>query len=123
MPTYPAYVSALAWKYVNIVSEKLENKVYKYKRIKYEDMFYDIKITLSELCSFLEVGEINNDFIISNSLVELHTNHTTSGNPIRFKEGIIELKIDDAWKNNLSVLNKKTIELLCSKELKKYGYQ
>ncbi len=122
MPTYPAYMSALAWKFVNIVTEKLEKNVYKYTRLKYEDMFHDINSTLNRLYDFLELNEMSNDFIISNSLVKLHSNHTTSGNPMRFKEGSIELKTDNAWKNNLSAYNKKTVELFCNKELKKYGY-
>jgi hypothetical protein len=122
MPIYPSYISATAWKFVNIVSEQLNKESKKYMRLKYEDMFKDIKATINKIGNFLELESINFDFIKSNNIVKLHSNHTTSGNPMRFKSGNIKLRIDDEWKENLSLKDKKIVEFICKKEMEKYGY-
>ena len=122
MPTYPAYISALAWKFVNIASEDLEKTSLKYIRIRYEDMLQNIKETLKKLYLFLDLKKVNNNFIKENNVLLLHANHTVSGNPMRFKSGEIELKLDDEWKTKLSYKDKKIVEFICHNELKKYWY-
>jgi hypothetical protein len=48
----------------------------------------------------LDVDEESLAFLGERS-VDLATNHTVSGNPMRFKVGRLDLRMDDAWRREL----------------------
>lgn len=52
----------------------------------------------------------------------IEENHTLSGNPVAFKQGLIELKIDDEWRKRSFPANKMLTTILTFPLLYKYGY-
>jgi hypothetical protein len=57
-------------------------------------------------------------------LIELHTNHTVTGNPDRFRTGTTIIRdTDDAWKSGLPVSAKLAAVTLSWPLFARYGYR
>lgn len=92
-----------------------------YTLVKYEEIMNNPKEVISNILS--DAGFINKDLsFINKSLINLDIDHTVSGNPMRFKVGEIELKLDDQWKSHMSPKNISIVTMLTYPWLKKYGY-
>ncbi len=53
---------------------------------------------------------------------DLTTSHTVAGNPMRFRTGRIELRRDDAWRQQLPRRQQRVISALTAPLLARYGY-
>lgn len=54
--------------------------------------------------------------------VDLGVHHTVSGNPMRFEQGTIPLRLDEEWKTRLNPLHKRLVSIFTFPLLLHYGY-
>lgn len=54
--------------------------------------------------------------------VELETNHTVEGNPMRFQQGTVELHLDEEWKKGMKRTDRRISTALTWPLLLRYGY-
>ncbi|HEY3208514.1 MAG TPA: hypothetical protein VGL18_01780, partial [Actinomycetota bacterium] len=59
---------------------------------------------------------------VADRTVQLGGNHTVSGNPSRFKVGMVELRDDDEWKARQGGLDRIIVTSLALPFLRRYGY-
>ena len=121
MDRYSPGKSALAWMYRNILahSNLLANR--KHVRIRYEDMVAHARETLTTILSTLGEEPQELMFIADDQLL-LDTNHTVAGNPVRFQKGLIDLREDADWREDLQTRDKLLVTLITSPLLWSYGY-
>jgi hypothetical protein len=53
---------------------------------------------------------------------QLSSNHTASGNPMRFQTGPIVLRRDDTWRTRLALIDRRRVTALTFPLLRHYGY-
>ena len=70
---------------------------------------------------WVEWNQPNLEHFINERLVKLNTNHTVSGNPIRFKQGEIEIQPDREWVEKLSLTKKYFVTALTYPFLRAYA--
>lgn len=124
MPAYSSFRSAVLWLANNISSEYIGKNFSKCKRIKYEDLSTNPRATLKEIFYELKIDDydVNQIFLDKNS-VNLNINHTVSGNPMRFKTGKVDLKLDEEWKKKMKTTDKLIASSIVLPLLKQYGYK
>jgi len=117
MPRYSPLRSALSWLVVNALSEQLARRL-PYLRVRYEDFVKRPKDTLERIGRF--VGLEGLGAVAGDGHLELKKTHQVAGNPSRFKEGRVELKPDEAWKESMPPLSKLIVSLLTHPLRKRY---
>lgn len=60
---------------------------------------------------------------IDHGSVELATDHTVSGNPLRFRNGRVELRVDDAWRRGMARRDRLAVTAITWPLLLRYGYR
>jgi UTP-glucose-1-phosphate uridylyltransferase len=71
---------------------------------------------------FLNIDDNFDSLFIKENVISLVENHTVAGNPMRFKTGKIELKLDEEWREKLNPFIRKFVTIITYPYLKKYGY-
>lgn len=54
--------------------------------------------------------------------VHLGPAHTVAGNPMRFRQGALNLRVDEAWRTGLRRRDRRTVTLMASPVLARFGY-
>lgn len=54
--------------------------------------------------------------------VDLSTDHTVAGNPMRFTAGRVELRLDEEWRQRMGRRDRLLVTLLTGVALRRYGY-
>jgi UDP-N-acetylglucosamine transferase subunit ALG13 len=60
--------------------------------------------------------------LIEGQAVRLGPSHTISGNPMRFRHGLVPLRLDDAWKEGMPGRRKAVVTAMTFPWLVRYGY-
>jgi Sulfotransferase family len=90
--------------------------------LRYEDFIADPARTVEALLRLCGIGPVPNP--VRDSVVELHTNHTVTGNPDRFLTGPRVIRgHDDLWRSGLSVPAKLAVLSLSWPQFRRYGYR
>jgi len=92
-------------------------------RIRYEDLIADPARSLDEIVRFVEEPPRNFPFLQGNTADFTLINHTVSGNPMRFEQGSVQLRLDDEWEKDLKRADKALVTALTWPLLLKYGYR
>ena len=91
--------SAATWISRNIATDLLKlNLSGKYIKVLYEDFMNDPIGVTQKIIKPFNVASKQLPFISSNQ-VRLNLNHGLCGNPDRFSNGIVQLKLDQRWRN------------------------
>ncbi|MFF5205596.1 sulfotransferase [Streptosporangium sp. NPDC000396] len=89
--------------------------------LRYERFIADPAGTIDALLRFCDADPDANP--VRDRTVELHTNHTVTGNPDRFRTGVTVIRDrDDSWKTGLSVSAKLAAATLSWPLFRRYGY-
>jgi hypothetical protein len=114
--------SAIEWRLVNYLSEKLRSmEGIKYERMRYEAFTQRPLKVVKQILDW--VDEEDGDLSwIEGRTVSLSTTHTTGGSPHRFSTGTIHLREDTAWKDNLRSDEMKHVERWAGSLMDRYGY-
>jgi hypothetical protein len=90
--------------------------------LRYEDFIADPAGKIDALLRWCGADPAANP--VHGRTVELHTNHTVTGNPDRFRTGATELRgTDDAWRTGLPGKSRLTAEALAWPLSLRYGYR
>jgi len=121
MRVSPPYISSLAWFRINMFIDTFKLFNERYMFLKYEDFISNPSDVIRMVCMWL--NEPNQDILINNKCIDLQTSHTAAGNPMRFKQGVIEIKQDDEWRHKMKWKDKIMVDALTWPLLLRYGYK
>jgi hypothetical protein len=121
MPIDRAWRSAARWLVQNAPTELLSTSAASYVRLRYEDFLADPNAALSKILSPYDwVGDTLENS--SKMEVDLQPTHTVSGNPMRFKQGQLKLKLDDEWRGAMPPRDRRLVTAATWPLLLRYGY-
>jgi sulfotransferase family protein len=119
----PAVRSTAYWDAFNLASRALTRR-YPERSVllRYEDFIADPATTVGMLLRWCGADPAANP--VHGRTVELHTNHTVTGNPDRFRTGATVIRAtDDAWRASLPVPARLTAQALSWPLSRHYGYR
>lgn len=91
-------------------------------RIRYEDLVASPAQIIAEIVQFVEEPAREFPFLQGNTAEFDVVNHTVSGNPMRFQQGPMQLKLDNEWETDLKRSHKTVVTAMTWPLLLKYGY-
>jgi Sulfotransferase family len=91
-------------------------------RLRYEDVMADPETHLRSVAALAGVTARGLPLVESH-VAMLRASHTPAGNArVRFRTGSVELRVDDAWKDHLTPLQRRGITIATAPLLRRYGY-
>lgn len=121
MPTEHVRTSAIRWMMYNTTAELLSKSAVSYCRLRYEDFVADPTAALSTVLAPYEwAGDQPNN--MRGKEVLLEPSHTVSGNPMRFKQGRLKIKLDNEWQHAMLPRDRRTVGAITWPLLIRYGY-
>lgn len=124
MRRHGAVDSTLGWISWNLAADALISRRRDGKglRLRYEDFMSNPRDVLNAIADL--VGEHPTELpFVGDRTVQLRANHTVSGNPSRFKVGMVELRDDDEWKARQGALDRVIVTSMALPFLRRFGYQ
>jgi hypothetical protein len=120
----PAWKSTGYWHGFNRAAEAIARRYPDRSMfLRYEDFTAEPAGTIGRLLEFCGAGQEPNP-LRGGRTVELHTNHTVTGNPDRFRSGPTVIRDrDDAWREELPLSARLVTELLSWPLAGRYGYR
>lgn len=119
--------SSLGWSLRNLLMENVGNRIpNNYLRVNYETFAKNPQQILVQVLNML--GEESTQLPFSEgadaqaSEFQVTRNHVIAGSPKRFRQGNDAIKLDEAWKQKMSIKDKKKISFLTWPLLRRYGY-
>jgi hypothetical protein len=115
MRQVPPAVSAREWLITNGLFELLASRMGPAAlRSRYEDLAHDPDAHVAEACRLagLEAVPRATEAVV----------HSVSGNPLRFQEGPLQVKVDDEWRRSLSARDRRVVTGITAPLLARYGY-
>jgi hypothetical protein len=116
--------SALEWAAFNALFHVLRSTGATVVRVRYEDLVRRPRETLQR------IGELEEQDILPSDLafieakgVTLGVDHMVAGNPMRFRHGTFELRLDDAWRRSMRRDQRFVTTLLTWPQLMLYRYR
>lgn len=120
MPKLGFLKAAQLWMLSNWLVGLLSRKVPKYKIVNYETLASNPRSTITKILEWMGMDSANLDFFDNERVVRLGVDHTVSGNPIRFKQGKIEIRPDREWSEKMSFPKKFLVSVLTYPVLRRY---
>lgn len=119
----PAWTSTAYWSGFNLAAEAISRRYPDWSMLlRYEDFIADPAAVTSELLRFCGAGDTASP--VTGRTVDLHVNHTVTGNPDRFLTGPTEIRPrDDQWRAGLPGRAKLATLALSWPLLGRYGYR
>jgi hypothetical protein len=122
MPTYRAGEAALRWTAANFTLETLGRRV-PYIRVRYESFVRDPGATLRGIAGTVRsVGDEGPMAFLRDGAIVLGENHMVAGNPMRFRTGELEMRLDEAWRTQLAANDRRKVTAIAYPMLRRYGY-
>jgi hypothetical protein len=119
----PAWRSGIEWLTFNGLFHLLAQLGVATRRLRYEDLIAAPAERLMEMGSDLGENGIEEDLAFVNGRrIDLRTDHTVAGNPIRFVRDALELRLDEEWKQSMPTGPRLVTTVLTSPLLVAYGY-
>lgn len=95
-----------------------------YRLVRYEDLLADPTARLEELLRFAGRTVREGDFdFLDGDIADLAPNHTVDGNPMRLAQGPLRLRLDDAWRDQMSASDRTVVSTLTAPLLAAYRYR
>jgi hypothetical protein len=115
--------STAYWRGFNIASRMIQQRYPEQSMfLRYEDFIADPATTVAELLRRCDADPAANP--VRGQTVELHTNHTVTGNPDRFRTGTTVIRpVDESWKRGLPRRARLAAMLLSWPMSWRYGYR
>lgn len=121
MTVHPARSSGLRWLFYNGLAELLAASPASYRRLRYEDLVASPVESLSRILA--PYGkDLGAAALAATDQLDLAPTHTVSGNPVRFKHGKLELRVDDEWRTALPRRDRLAVSAIDAPLLARYGY-
>jgi hypothetical protein len=119
--------SAVSWLAWNLTSEAVVRRQdpKRVMRLRYEDFVADPLGTTTRILQLVdEDGEDGRELPFTDATtVRLTGNHTVSGNPTRYVDGVVPIREDDEWRSRMPKQQRIAVSLMTLPLLVKYGYR
>lgn len=117
--------SALWWSAFDVLAGVLRARRWsRFTTVRYEDFVADPRGTVSQVLDFAgrpaSPGDLDH---VEGDKIQLDPNHQVAGNPVRFRNGLVQVRPDDAWHSELSRRDRRTVGLLTAGLRHRYGYR
>jgi hypothetical protein len=123
MHRQPAAVTALHWTKDNLLLDLLRVLGVPSLRLRYEALVADPAAHTRAMLRHAGADLDNQNLgFIGDGHVELGTNHTVAGNPMRFHQGRLELRPDDQWSRAMPRRQRLVVTAITWPLLLRYGY-
>jgi hypothetical protein len=120
MPVRPPLLTALRWNGHNLLAQSLARAARTYVRVRYEDLVRFPRRTVESIAE--SVGMRRPDLaFLSDTTVHLEPSHTVAGNPMRFRTGPVELRLDEEWRRAMPRLSRGLVTLMTLPQMLAYG--
>lgn len=114
--------STIRWLAWNLASERLVSSVGdKSRLVRYEDFVVSPQRVIADLTRLCDEPASLSPSVMQGA-VRLEPTHTVSGNPDRFRTGIVPIRADDEWRRGLSGRDKALVSAVAAPLLPRYGY-
>lgn len=110
------------WFYRQLMIHALPRRRHSYLRVRYEDFVQDPRRTLGELEKLLDTPLDASQILQDGAAMLTTPNHTVSGNPIRFQNGLMRIQLDEEWKQGMPLYHKILVTFTTLPFLLNYGY-
>lgn len=123
MKRYPPPTSAMMWNSHNAAFSLLRRLGTPMSLLRYEDFVAAPRTTARGVAKFAgtPVSDASLAFL-RDTQVDLAVAHTASGNPLRFRTGVVPIRVDNAWRESFPVLQQRLVTALTLPLLVRYGY-
>jgi len=122
MPLMNPAMSALHWIFANAATEALWSRSSsRYLLVRYEDFTLRPMETVERIVEFVGESLPGLPFASEHSVL-LRPVHGVSGNPVRFRTGVVELQCDERWKGTMKRSHKLIVTALTGPGLSRYRY-
>ncbi len=123
MPRYSAAKTAFHWMVWNALAELAWGRGGHYQLVEYAQFVREPQRVVQQALALLGRGDLPlSPPFTGPQEVELRGNHTVSGNPGRFEQGRVALRLDDAWRTRIAPRDKWVVNLMTWPLLLRYGY-
>lgn len=124
MDRYSVTKSSITWNVTNAAVEMFwRRRPKKYLMLRYEDFVDRPKENLQRIIELVsEQDNFSLPPFVAERTIELETNHTTSGNPSRFKTGTLQLRPDREWISRMRLRDRVLATVLTCPLLLRYKY-
>jgi len=120
-PLFKPAHSALSWNARNILTHMLMYVNKHYSQLRYEDLVSDPQGVSSRASAHVR-EQIPFVEHLDRLKVDLRLNHTISGNPMRFQQGVVGIRPDIEWQEKMDKRQKILVTALTWPFLLRYGY-
>jgi hypothetical protein len=121
MPTEHVRRTAARWMMQNTMVERLSRSAASYRRIRYEDFVAEPQAAIAGLLANYEWADGQSGTVTGREVV-LEPAHTVSGNPVRFRHGVLRIERDDEWREAMRRGDRRAVTALTWPLLRRYGY-
>jgi hypothetical protein len=124
MDTSSVFNTGVSWLAWNLTSEAVVRRQdpSRVMRLRYEDFAADPLGTTERIVRLIDEDERDLPFVDATT-VRLRGNHTVSGNPARFVDGVVPIREDDEWRSRMPMSRRIEATLMALPLLTKYGYR
>jgi hypothetical protein len=123
MHRYSPAGSSVLWIGHNVFFALLSRLGTRTRLLRYEDFVAEPRRRVLELAEFAGLpAPADPAWFLDDSTVDLTPSHTVAGNPVRFRQGPMTLRRDDAWRDRLPRRRRLLVGLLTFPLLVRYGY-
>jgi len=122
MPRYRPVRSALWWTGYNGMFQALAAMGTPSVVVQYEKLVCDPETQLRRVLDLYDDGGRSLDFLRAENAVELGPTHTVSGNPIRFRNGLMQLRLDEEWRTRMPGRDRFLVSMVAAPLLHHFGY-
>lgn len=121
--TYGVAPAALRYLLYNGMTESLRLLGLPYVRLRYEDLVAGPHSQLSRILRRFDpdrAGEVVS--LLGDGWVDLGADHTVDGNPMRFHQGRVPLRVDEEWRVRMPPGQRQLVSAITAPLLARYGY-
>jgi len=123
MPVYSPVSSGRQYVAYNLMFEALRAvPAAKSAVFRYEDMLADPRAYLERILAHAGEPVPDSFDFLGDREVLLGVDHTVAGNPMRFHQGPLALRVDEAWKTKLPARDQKIVTAVTTPLRLRYGY-
>ncbi len=122
MPTYPAWAAGARWTGANLTYETLARRMPSL-RVAYEDFVRHPDDTMRSVAALMDIALAPDALaFLGEGSIELTSSHTVAGNPMRFQNGTLPLRLDEAWRRGMRPLDRRLVTAIAWPLQRRYRY-
>ncbi len=122
MRTLGSAQAALLWDAINNAAPRVAHDLSgRYLQLRYEDFVREPEASIASIARLL--GEpLTPELVVRDGTANLKVTHSVWGNPMRFETGLVPIRADERWRDEMPRLQQNFVSLLTSPWLRTFGY-